>query len=193
MHFEIHVDFPFRFADGKYLEDVVLEAIKALTTKELELAKARLSLIASRAKDYLDEVAESWAQMIAWQDDLLMKQYKGECSSVSALAAIIKDAAANEQELPYDIVLEGVELVIDESKMVIEGPAPPVRATPVEAEAPRGIFKVKHLEALARAWSPLKVLIRALEAPIGTLLARHHRALKKMKDLLDQTPMEDRE
>ena len=150
-------------------KDHCLAAIKALTTKELELAKARLSLIASRAKDYLDEVAESWAQMIAWQDDLLMKQYKGECSSVSALAAIIKDAAANEQELPYDIVLEGVELVIDESKMVIEGPAPPVRATPVEAEAPRGIFKVKHLEALAAKFQALGKAVVSVQEALGIL------------------------
>jgi RNA polymerase sigma-70 factor (ECF subfamily) len=56
------------------------------------------------------------------------------------------------------------------------------------SEADREIIHLRHVGGLS-----FKEISAALETPIGTLLARHHRALKKMKDLLDQTPMEDRE
>ncbi len=50
------------------------------------------------------------------------------------------------------------------------------------SEADREIVELRHHAGLS-----FKQMADLLSEPIGTLLARHHRALKKLKDLLAPT------
>ncbi|HYE01738.1 MAG TPA: sigma-70 family RNA polymerase sigma factor, partial [Phycisphaerales bacterium] len=54
------------------------------------------------------------------------------------------------------------------------------RALAQLAEADREVVELRHHAGLS-----FKQIAELLEEPMGTLLARHHRALKKLKDLLD--------
>ena len=47
-------------------------------------------------------------------------------------------------------------------------------------DSDREILFLRHVSGLS-----FKELSEALDAPVGTLLARHHRALKKLKTLLE--------
>ena len=56
------------------------------------------------------------------------------------------------------------------------------------SEADREIIHLRHVGGLS-----FKEISEALEAPIGTLLARHHRALRKLRQLLEPPRTEGRE
>ena len=51
------------------------------------------------------------------------------------------------------------------------------------SEADREIIELRHHGGLS-----FKQIADILEEPVGTLLARHHRALKKLKEALDSSP-----
>lgn len=75
-------------------------------------------------------------------------------------------------------------------------PAPPIpeaapdhaalhRAIGALSEADRDVIHLRH-----HAQMSFKQIAEWLGEPVGTLLARHHRALRKLRELLDQEPTE---
>jgi RNA polymerase sigma-70 factor (ECF subfamily) len=54
------------------------------------------------------------------------------------------------------------------------------------SEADREVLVLRHISGLS-----FKQLSEVLDAPVGTLLARHHRALKKLKSLLSDATEEE--
>lgn len=56
------------------------------------------------------------------------------------------------------------------------------------SEADREIIHLRHVGGLG-----FKQIAEALDTPIGTLLARHHRALRKLRGLLEGTEAEEAE
>ena len=64
------------------------------------------------------------------------------------------------------------------------GIEPPVRAALAEAiaalgEADREVISLRHIGGMS-----FQQMADTLEEPLGTLLARHHRALRKLRDFL---------
>ena len=127
---------------------------------------ARLRLLAKKFSAMLKELQENAALTFEWQADLLQARYQGECGAVSALIALVQKTIESESELPYEMRLEGTELVVDEERLALR--PPPAEEDVVGDEPPvtEGVFKVSQLQNLQ---SQLQQASRE-ELPVETAL-----------------------
>ena len=142
------------------------DSISRILKGEQEAYMARLRLLAKKFSAMLKELQENAALTFEWQADLLQARYQGECGAVSALIALVQKTIESESELPYEMRLEGTELVVDEERLALR--PPPAEEDVVGDEPPvtEGVFKVSQLKNLQ---SQLQQASRE-ELPVETAL-----------------------
>ena len=142
------------------------DSISRILKGEQEAYLARLRLLAKKFSAMLKELQENAALTFEWQADLLQARYQGECGAVSALIALVQKTIESESELPYEMRLEGTELVVDEERLALR--PPPAEEDVVGDEPPvtEGVFKVSQLQNLQ---SQLQQASRE-ELPVETAL-----------------------
>jgi RNA polymerase sigma-70 factor (ECF subfamily) len=140
-----------------------------------EITQSTFCTIATKLADY-DEVGrfESWLMRIAMnrlRDEMRRRKRHARPASESTLIGL-----AGEGDPPDQGGDEG--LPEGDLRTAIEG----------LPDADREILYLRHVGGLS-----FKQLAEALETPMGTLLARHHRALKKVRESLEGMHAEDRD
>ena len=153
-----------RTADGA--EASFAESISRVLKGEQEAYLTRLRLLAMKFSAMLKELKENAALTFEWQADLLQSRYQGECGAVSALIALVQKTIGSESELPYEMRLEGTELVVDEERLALRPPPAEEDVVGDEPPATEGVFKVSQLRNLQ---SQLQQASRE-ELPVETAL-----------------------
>lgn len=133
---------------------------------EREAYLARLRLLAAKFSAMRKELGENASLTFEWQADLLQARYQGECGAVSALVSLAQKTIENESELPYELRLEGTELVIDEERLALRPPPAEENVVGDEPPVTEGVFKVSQLQNLQ---NQLKQASRE-ELPVGAAL-----------------------
>ena len=132
-----------------------------------EITQSTFCTIATKLADY-DEVGrfESWLMRIAMnrlRDEMRRRKRHARPASESTLVGLAGEVdppdRADDQGLPEGDLRTAIERLPD---------------------ADREILYLRHVGGLS-----FKQLAEALETPMGTLLARHHRALKKVREMLE--------
>ena len=137
-------------------------------------APSTFCTIAAKLRDY-EEVGrfESWLMRIAmnrFRDEMRRRARQANPADEATLVGLAGDGGRAEKG--------------DETDSL---PAGPLReAIEQLPEADREVLYLRHVSGLS-----FKQLAEALDAPVGTLLARHHRALKKVKAILEGNGGED--
>ncbi|RPG22335.1 MAG: sigma-70 family RNA polymerase sigma factor [Phycisphaera sp. TMED9] len=138
-----------------------------------EITQSTFCTIAAKLRDY-DEVGrfESWLMRIAMnrlRDEMRRRARQARPSDEATLVALAGEGGRAEDVGTDDL------------------PAGPLReAIEQLPEADREVLYLRHVSGLS-----FKQLAEALDAPVGTLLARHHRALKKVKAILEGQESEE--
>ena len=132
-----------------------------------EITQSTFCTIATKLADY-DEVGrfESWLMRIAMnrlRDEMRRRKRHARPASESTLVGLAGEVdppdRADDHGLPEGDLRTAIERLPD---------------------ADREILYLRHVGGLS-----FKQLAEALETPMGTLLARHHRALKKVREMLE--------
>ncbi len=132
-----------------------------------EITQSTFCTIAAKLRDY-EEVGrfESWLMRIAMnrlRDEMRRRARQARPSDEATLVALAGEGGRAEDvgtgHLPAGPLREAIEQL---------------------PEADREVLYLRHVSGLS-----FKQLAEALDAPVGTLLARHHRALKKVKAILE--------
>ena len=132
-----------------------------------EITQSTFCTIATKLADY-DEVGrfESWLMRIAMnrlRDEMRRRKRHARPASESTLVGLAGEVdppdRADERGLPEGDLRTAIERLPD---------------------ADREILYLRHVGGLS-----FKQLAEALKTPMGTLLARHHRALKKVREMLE--------
>ena len=153
-----------RAAEGA--EASFAESISRVLKGEQEAYLTRLRLLAMKFSAMLKELKENAALTFEWQADLLQSRYQGECGAVSALIALVQKTIGSESKLPYEMRLEGTELVVDEERLALRPPPAEEDVVGDEPPATEGVFKVSQLRNLQ---SQLQQASRE-ELPVETAL-----------------------
>ena len=132
-----------------------------------EITQSTFCTIATKLADY-DEVGrfESWLMRIAMnrlRDEMRRRKRHARPASESTLVGLAGEVdppdRADDHGLPEGDLRTAIERLPD---------------------ADREILYLRHVGGLS-----FKQLAEALETPMGTLLARHHQALKKVREILE--------
>ncbi|MAH66849.1 MAG: hypothetical protein CMJ27_10755 [Phycisphaerae bacterium] len=132
-----------------------------------EITQSTFCTIATKLPEY-DEVGrfESWLMRIAMnrlRDEMRRRKRHARPASESTLVGLAGEVdppdRADDHGLPEGDLRTAIERLPD---------------------ADREILYLRHVGGLS-----FKQLAEALETPMGTLLARHHRALKKVREMLE--------
>jgi len=132
-----------------------------------EITQSTFCTIATKLADY-DEVGrfESWLMRIAMnrlRDEMRRRKRHARPASESTLVGLAGEVdppdRSDDHGLPEGDLRTAIERLPD---------------------ADREILYLRHVGGLS-----FKQLAEALETPMGTLLARHHRALKKVREMLE--------
>ena len=132
-----------------------------------EITQSTFCTIATKLADY-DEVGrfESWLMRIAMnrlRDEMRRRKRHARPASESTLVGLAGEVVppdrSDDHGLPEGDLRTAIERLPD---------------------ADREILYLRHVGGLS-----FKQLAEALETPMGTLLARHHRALKKVREMLE--------
>jgi RNA polymerase sigma-70 factor (ECF subfamily) len=133
-----------------------------------EITQSTFCTIAAKLRDY-EEVGrfESWLMRIAMnrlRDEMRRRARQANPADEATLVGLAGDGGRSSEAVETDSL-----------------PAGPLReAIEQLPEADREVLYLRHVSGLS-----FKQLAEALGAPVGTLLARHHRALKKVKAILE--------
>jgi RNA polymerase sigma-70 factor (ECF subfamily) len=139
-----------------------------------EITQSTFCTIAAKLRDY-EEVGrfESWLMRIAMnrlRDEMRRRARQANPADEATLVGLAGDGGRSSEAVETDSL-----------------PAGPLReAIEQLPEADREVLYLRHVSGLS-----FKQLAEALGAPVGTLLARHHRALKKVKAILEGIQGED--
>ncbi|KAL0048541.1 hypothetical protein WJX82_005372 [Trebouxia sp. C0006] len=122
--------------------------------REVALLHTRLRFLAHHALEMVSDMSEveqrSWERLAEW----MKQRYHAECSAVSAMHRLASQAAFAGQPLPFQLDLQGEELVVDED------------AAAIEAEPPRQLAPLPQPPAApgALSWQQLALLVTAFKA-----------------------------
>lgn len=144
------VRFLTNFAASPYLQ--IQEAMDAqmasLAAKETEMMESRLHLLASRALAALEDVSGLAQRTHDRLGEWIRARYRAECSAVSALDKVVKEAAIKGTPLPFDLRLKDTKTVVDETTRLLP-PLPELPpARPRERPPPASLLSTAQLSKL---------------------------------------------
>lgn len=100
----------------------------------------------------------------------------------------VRDLARRNRRRPANLPDDGLQEVVERSPSTPEGAHPDARELAALREAmdqlspqDREIIELRH-----HAQMGFKQMAEVLDEPLGTLLARHHRALRKLKEIMER-------
>jgi RNA polymerase sigma-70 factor (ECF subfamily) len=134
-----------------------------------EITQSTFATIVTKLADYQEEGRfESWLFRIAMnrlRDEMRRRKRHARPTEEATLVSLAGGASGPDDHDSGDTrarVLQAIEQL---------------------SEADREVLILRHVSGLS-----FKEVSEALETPVGTLLARHHRALKKLKSILEDGP-----
>jgi RNA polymerase sigma-70 factor (ECF subfamily) len=142
-----------------------------------EIAQSTFCTVVQKLPSYTEVGRfESWLMRIAMnrlRDEMRRRKRHARPAEEHTLVALAEDAAQGPR-----VSDEGLGGGVDGDAIMaaMEG----------LSEADREVLVLRHVSGLS-----FKQLSEVLDAPVGTLLARHHRALKKLKGLLSDPSTEE--
>lgn len=131
-----------------------------------EITQSAFCTVVSKLPEY-DEVGrfESWLMRIAMnrlRDEMRRRKRQAMPAEETTLIGLAGSQSQDTSHLPIEADLGNLGEAMERL-----------------SAADREILVLRHVSGLS-----FKELSEALDAPVGTLLARHHRAIKKLKSLL---------
>ena len=141
-----------------------------------ELTQSTLCTVASKISDGYQEHGrfESWLFRIAMnrlRDEMRRRKRHARPTTNEAMAAFIKSPSEGDQEAFDQGDREALSLALGQ-------------LSPKE----RQIIDLRHVGGMS-----FRQMEELLEEPVGTLLARHHRALRKLRGLIENSKNSDSE
>lgn len=115
------------------LAEAAVGEVLALLTPQLQCLQRRLQLLAEQAAAGVDDLLQAQAATNTLLADCLKERYQAECSAVAALDRVVKTAAVGGTPLPHDLRLQDVDLIVDESRLLL--PPEPTSTVPAAAAA----------------------------------------------------------
>jgi len=134
-----------------------------------EITQSTFATLATKLADYHEEGRfESWLFRIAMnrlRDEMRRRKRHARPTEEATLVSLA-GGAVHDDDHHVDEVRERVKRAINQLP-----------------DTDREVLILRHVSGLS-----FKEVSEALETPVGTLLARHHRALKKLKSIIENDP-----